>query len=192
MNGHGQSDRPVVSEKRPNNAALAVTEGVEKRGLAKGNPQERNTFRTQSRADVERALERIRQSAKTKRKEPLTALYHHICNPAFLRTAFFALKKDAAPGIDGMTWDAYQEKLEERSLDLSEQAETGLHRAKAVPEYSYRRRAAVRGRWRHGAGGQTCPEGDRCGFECYLRNRLSPVLLRISAGAQPALVQRRR
>ena len=132
MNEYGQSDRPIVSEKHPNNAASAVAEGVEKRGLAKGNLQERNTFRTQSRADVQRALERIRQSAKTKRKERFTALYHHICNPAFLRTAFFALKKDAAPGIDGMTWDAYQEKLEENILDLSDRLRRGSYRAKAV------------------------------------------------------------
>ena len=62
MYGHGKSDSPIVPARLPNKAAFAAAEAVEGRGLAKGNPPERNMSRTQSRMSMFNALERIRQA----------------------------------------------------------------------------------------------------------------------------------
>ena len=105
---------------------------MEKRDLAKGNLRRQNTFRTQGRADVQSALKRIRLAARRDRKGQLTALYHHISNPAFLREAFYAIRRKAASGIDGVTWDAYNEDLEANLQDLSERLRRGAYRATAV------------------------------------------------------------
>jgi hypothetical protein len=102
MNGYGKSDSPILP-KRPPNKALAA-EGVEGRGLAKGNPPEHEASRTQSRTYAPRALERVRQAAVRDRKQRFTALFHHVYQVDLLREAYFELKRDAAPGIDGETW----------------------------------------------------------------------------------------
>jgi RNA-directed DNA polymerase len=47
-NGPGKSDRPVVPEKSPNNAGQPAAEGMEGRGLAKGNLPQQNASRTLS------------------------------------------------------------------------------------------------------------------------------------------------
>ena len=72
MDGRGKSDSSVVPEKPPNNAGRPVAEAVEGRGLAKGNPPERNALRTQSRAGAPSALERVRQAARRDRKQRFT------------------------------------------------------------------------------------------------------------------------
>ena len=86
MNEPGKkSDRPVVPEKSPNNAGPLAAEGMDGRGLAKGNPLQQNASRTPSRNDAPGALEPIRQTAKKDRKLRFTALLHHIYNPDTLR-----------------------------------------------------------------------------------------------------------
>ena len=133
MNGHGKSDRPVVPVKSPNNAGPApVAEGMEGSGLAKGNLPQQNASRTPSRIDARSALERVRQVAKTDRKTRFTALLHHVYHRDMLREAYFHLKKDAAPGVDGETWRHYGETLETRLHDLSERLKRGAYRAKPV------------------------------------------------------------
>ncbi len=142
MNGHGRSDRPIVPAKSPNKAGgpkaspgaegASAAEGMEGRGLVKGNPPQQNASRTQSREDAPSALERIRQAAKRDRKMRFTALLHHVYNPDRLREAYFALKRDAAPGMDGQTWQAYGETLEENLQDLSGRLKRGAYRAKPV------------------------------------------------------------
>jgi len=132
MNGHGKSDRPVVPVKSPNNAGQLAAEGTEGRGLAKGNPSQQNASRTQSRADAPSALERIRQAAVADKKKRFTALLHHIYDPKMLRAAYFGLKKEASPGVDGETWKHYGETLEEHLRDLSERLKRGAYRAKPV------------------------------------------------------------
>src|SRR6516165_10264094 len=119
MNGQGKSDRPKVPEKSPNNAGQPGAEGTEGRGLAKGNLPPQNASRTPSRSDAPNALERVRQAAKRDKKLRFTALLHHIYNPETLRTAYFALKKEAASGVDGETWQHYGETLEDNLQDLS-------------------------------------------------------------------------
>src|ERR1700751_6084791 len=119
MHDHGQSDRPVVPTKSPNNAGGSAGEEMEGRGLAKGNPSQQNAPRTPSREGVLSALERVREAAERDKQVRLTALLHHAYNVEYLRAAYYALKRDAAPGIDGETWEHYGQALEESLADLS-------------------------------------------------------------------------
>jgi group II intron reverse transcriptase/maturase len=132
MNGRGKSDSSVVPGKRPNNAGEPATEAVEGRGLAKGNSHERNAFRTQSRGDAPSALERVRQAATRDRKQRFTALLHHVYDIECLRKAYLALKRDAAAGVDGETWQHYGENLGDNLRELSERLKREAYRAKPV------------------------------------------------------------
>jgi len=105
---------------------------MEGRGLAKGNLPQQNASRTPSRKDAPSALERVRQAAGRDKKLRFTALLHHIYNLETLRKAYFRLKKEAAPGVDGETWRHYGETLEENLQDLSERLKRGAYRAKPV------------------------------------------------------------
>jgi RNA-directed DNA polymerase len=131
-NGSGKSDRPTVPEKSPNNAGQTAAEGMEGRGLAKGNLPQQNASRTPSREDALSALERVRQAASKDKKLRFTALLHHIYNPETLRRVYFSLKKEAAPGVDGETWRHYGETLEDNLQDLSYRLKRGAYRAKPV------------------------------------------------------------
>ena len=75
--------------------------------------------------------ERIRQAARRKPKEKLTALLHHIA-PETLELAYQALKREAAPGVDGVTWKGYEEGRAERLRDLHRRVHTGAYRAQPV------------------------------------------------------------
>jgi RNA-directed DNA polymerase len=77
---------------------------AEGRSLAKGNLPQDDTNRIQSRRKVNSALRRIRQAAEQDRKGRFTSLLHHIYSVDTLREAYFSLKREAAPGIDGETW----------------------------------------------------------------------------------------
>lgn len=109
---------------------------MEGRELAKGNLFEQNTFRTQGRADVHSALKRVRETVKRDRKQRLTALFHHVYNVDLLREAYFALKRKAAVGVDGVTWQSYGENLEENLQDLSKRLKRGAYRAKPALRHS--------------------------------------------------------
>jgi group II intron reverse transcriptase/maturase len=132
MNEPWKSDRPIVPEKFSNKAEGSAAEGTEGRGLAKGNLREQNTFRTQSRGDVHSALERVRQAAREDKQIRFTALFHYVYDLEMLRYAYFRLKKEAAPGVDGETWRHYGESLDERLQDLSHRLQRGAYRAKPV------------------------------------------------------------
>jgi group II intron reverse transcriptase/maturase len=105
---------------------------MEGRGLAKGNLPEQNALRMQSRDSARSALERVRQAAKKDRTMRFTALLHHVYRLDTLRTAYFSLKKEAAPGVDGQTWRHYGEDLEEHLRDLSQRLQRGAYRARPV------------------------------------------------------------
>ncbi|TXT43655.1 MAG: RNA-directed DNA polymerase [Limisphaerales bacterium] len=122
MNGHWKSDRPVVPVKSPNNAGQPVAEGMEGRGLAKGNLQQQNASRTPSRKGALSALERVRQAARRDRKMQFTALLHHVYNLETLRAAC----------VDGETWRHYGESLGENLQGLSDRLKRGAYRAKPV------------------------------------------------------------
>jgi RNA-directed DNA polymerase len=132
MNEHGKTDRPVVPEKSSNKAGQPVAEGMEGRGLTKGNLLQQNASRTPSRGDAPSALKRVRQAAAKDKKLRFTALLHHIYNLEALRMAYFSLKKEAAPGVDGETWRHYGEELERNLQDLSDRLKRGAYRAKPV------------------------------------------------------------
>src|SRR6201988_1494625 len=132
MNGPGKTDSPVIPTKSPNNAGHPAAEGTEGRGLAKGNLPQQNASRTPSRTDAPSALERVRQAAEKDKKLRFTALLHHIYNLETLRMAYFSLKKEAAPGVDGETRRHYGEELERNLQDLSGRLQRGAYRAKPV------------------------------------------------------------
>lgn len=133
MHGHGKSDRPVVPVKFPNKAGPPVAEGTEGRGLAKGNLfQQHLPIGHSAGPGRPNALERVRQAASRDRTMRFTALLHHVYHVDALRAAYFGLKRDAAPGVDGETWRHYGEALEEHLHDLSARLKRGAYRAKAV------------------------------------------------------------
>ena len=132
MDERGKSDRPVVPGKPPNKAEGPAAEAAEGRGRAKGNSPERNVLRTQSRAGTPSALERVREAAQRDRKQRFTALLHHVYDVERLRAAYFALKRDAAAGIDGETWAHYGQALEANLQGLAGRLQRGAYRAKPV------------------------------------------------------------
>ena len=132
MNGRGKSDSPIVPAKSLNQAEQSAAEAMEGRGLAKGNSPERNALWTQGQCGAPSALERVRQAARKDRKQRFTALLHHIYDVERLRTAYLAIKKDAAAGVDGQTWVQHGEKLEENLQDLSARLKRGAYRATPV------------------------------------------------------------
>ena len=132
MYDHGQSDSPVVPAKFPNKAGRPAAEGMEGRGLAKGNPSQHTAPRAQDRVGALSALERVRQVAERDKQVRFTTLLHHVYNIDQLRQAYHALKREAAPGIDGETWQHYGEALEENLRDLSGRLARGAYRAKPV------------------------------------------------------------
>ena len=132
MNGDGKSDSSIVPEKPPNKAMQMAAEVVEGRELAKGNLPECNTARTLSRSDVPSALRRVCQAARRDNKQRFTALLHHVYDTERLGVAYRALRREAAPGVDGETWRHYGERLEENLQDLSERLKRGAYRAKPV------------------------------------------------------------
>jgi RNA-directed DNA polymerase len=133
MYGHGKSDRPVVPVTSPNNTGPSVAEGMEGRGLAKGNSHQQHLPIGHSAGPGGlSALERVRQAASRDRTMRVTTLLHHIYALDTLRAAYLSLKRDAAPGVDGETWRPYGEALEAHLQDLSARLKRGAYRAKPV------------------------------------------------------------
>ena len=131
-NGPGKSDRSVVPEKPPNDAGRPAEEAVEGRGRAKGNLRQQNASRAQDRIGAPSALERIRQVARRDRKVRFTSLLHHVYDIDLLRAAYGEIERNAAAGIDGVTWRHYGESLEANLRDLSERLKRGAYQAKPV------------------------------------------------------------
>jgi RNA-directed DNA polymerase len=128
-----KAETPDTAKGEPTGQAQGRTspaERAEGRGPVKGNPQGQNTPRTQGRTGVQSALARVRQAARRDKKLRFTTLYHHICNPDTLREAYFGLKRDAAPGVDGQTWQTYGQDLEGNLQDLSARLKRGAYRAR--------------------------------------------------------------
>ena len=146
MHGPEKSDSVVVAGKPANKVEQSAAEPVEPRTETKGNAGQQSTRRAQDRAGVSQALERVRQAARRGKKERFTALLHHV-DPAMLRTAFYAMKRDAAPGVDGMTWETYEVDLERPLICIhgSNGEHTGrCHRA----ERTYQRQMENSAHWR--------------------------------------------
>ena len=128
MNGSEESDPAIVTKKPTNKAEQSVAELVERRAGAEGNADWQSTRRAQNRVSVTQALNRVREVARKRKKERFTALLHHI-SVDLLRLAFYEVKRDAAPGVDGLTWENYAADLEPRLCDLHQRVQRGAYRA---------------------------------------------------------------
>ncbi len=118
MHGNEKSDEGVLPEKRSNKGGLPLAEAVEGRTSPKGNSRQTAVVRTRSRAAASNGLAAVRQAARQSKEVRFTALLYHI-TVELLERSYFALKRNSAPGIDGVTWQAYGATLEEK-LTLSE------------------------------------------------------------------------
>ena len=164
MNGPEKSDPAIVAMKPTNKAegpsvARAVgepyaAESVERRAGTKGNAGQQSTRRTQSRESVSQALERIRRVARERKKERFTTLFQHI-NVDLLEEAFYALKENAAPGVDRLRWRDYEADLERKLEDLHGRVQRGAYRALPAIRLGY---------------------VDPPGRQCPIRSALDPVV----------------
>jgi RNA-directed DNA polymerase len=129
MHARGKSDDRVIPGKPPNNDGDDPSaEAVEGRRSTEGNTLPEAASRTQSRLDAWIALQRVREVARRDRRARFTALLHHV-TVDLLRESFYALKRHAAPGVDGLTWEQYEADLEDRIPDLHRRVHLGTYRA---------------------------------------------------------------
>ncbi len=131
MNGPEKSDSAIRAKKPANKAGQPAAEWVEQRAGTKGNTGRPHTQRTQSRGSVSQGLDRVRHAARQRKKEKFTALLHHVTID-LLRDAFLALKRHAAPGVDGVTWQDYEADLEGNLQGLHARVHRGTYRALPV------------------------------------------------------------
>ena len=128
MNDDEKSDLAIVAVKPANEPGQLGKERVEPRAGAKGNAAGPHGGRAQDRATSRRGIDRVRRAAQERKGERFTNLLHHI-DATLLRQAYHWLKREAAPGVDGMTWEAYGEGLEDRLIDLESRIHRGAYRA---------------------------------------------------------------
>ena len=129
--GMKKSDDSIVPVKVANKGAEAPAESLEGRVSTEGNPESQSTRRTQGREGVSQAADRIRQAAERNPQERMNALFHHVTEEA-LAAAYHGLRRDAAAGVDGVTWAAYGEALDRNLSDLHRRLHEGTYRAPPV------------------------------------------------------------
>ena len=127
MNERGKSDSPVVPAKPPNKAPAA--EAVEERGLAKGNTDRATRPGHSAGSGVPSGLDRVREGAQRDKDARFTALLHHVDRDR-LRAAYWAINPKAATGVDGVTWGAYGQELEDNLRGLHQRVHSGAYRAR--------------------------------------------------------------
>src|ERR1700726_4411084 len=123
-----ESDRTILSMNQTNKEERSSAEPGEKRVRAKENIVQPNTHPTQSGERVSQGLGGVREVAKKRRQERFTALLHHV-SVDLLRVSYYALKRQAAPGVDGVRWEEYETGLENRLTDLHGRVHRGAYRA---------------------------------------------------------------
>ena len=127
MHERGKSDRFVVPANPPNKAVAAeVGEGRER---AKGNTDSKPRPGHSAGTGASSALGRVREVARRDRNARFTALLHHV-SPGRLRAAYWEIRPQAAPGVDGVTWAEYGQNLEVNLQDLHGRVQSGSYRAK--------------------------------------------------------------
>ena len=185
MNDPEKSDSGIVAVKPTNKAGRPVAELVEPRPGTKGNAEQQRMHRTQGRDRMSQSLDRVRKAARLRKKDRFTALFHHITVDA-LRTAFYALRRKAAPGVDGMTWQDYEAELELRLIDLRARVQRGAYRPQPsrrtfIPKADGKQRplaiAALEDKIVQGATVMVLNaiyEGDFCGFSYGFRPGRGP------------------
>lgn len=128
MNADGESDEQVVPAKGSNKEERSSAESVEGSCSTKGNTEEAHTCRTQGRKHVSQGLRGVREAARRDRTQKFTALLHHV-TIELLKDSYATLKRQAAPGVDGVTWEQYGEGLEGKIRDLHDRVHRGAYRA---------------------------------------------------------------
>jgi RNA-directed DNA polymerase len=128
MHAEGESDGCVVPAKCSNNGGLPSAESMEGRRPTKENIGQATAPRTQSRIGELSDLNGVHKAAREEKRTRFTALLHHV-TVGSLRDSFHALKRDAAPGVDGITWKEYETELESRLADLHSRVHLGTYRA---------------------------------------------------------------
>ena len=123
-----ESDHTILSMNQTNKEERSSAEPGEKRVRAKENIVRPTTSPTQSGEPVSQGLSGVREAAKKRRQERFTALLHHV-SVDLLRDSYYALKRQAAPGVDGVTWQEYESGLENRLADLHNRVHRGAYRA---------------------------------------------------------------
>jgi len=131
MNEGGKSDDCVVPANPPNKvtAAAGAAEVGEGRRSAKGNTASKTLPGHRAGSGASNALDRVREAARGDKGARFTALLHHV-DLARLRKAYWAIRPQAAPGVDGVTWAEYGQDLEANLRDLHARVQSGRYRAK--------------------------------------------------------------
>jgi RNA-directed DNA polymerase len=128
MHAPEKSDCAVIPMNQPNKGEQSSAEVGEGRARIKENIVPSHTSPTQSGERVSQGLSGVRQTARERKQERFTALLHHI-TVDLLRDSFYALKRQAAPGVDGVTWKDYETGLEARIVDLHNRVHRGAYQA---------------------------------------------------------------
>jgi RNA-directed DNA polymerase len=123
-----ESDSGTVPMNHSNKSGKPPAESEEGRPLIKENTHQSSTHSTQREARVSQGLASVRKAARDRKEMKFTALLHHL-TVVLLRDSFYALKRKAAPGVDGVTWQEYETGLEGRLADLHSRVHRGAYRA---------------------------------------------------------------
>jgi hypothetical protein len=181
-----KSDCAVLPVNRPNKGRQLSAEAGEGRAQMKENIDQSHMLLTQSGKSMSQRLDDVRKAAKGRKQERFTALLHHL-NIDLLRDSFYALKRQASPGVDGMSWQEYEAGLEDRLVDLHSRVHRGAYRAQPsrrvyIPKADGRQRplgiAALEDKIVQQASGDHS--------QSDLRGGLPRLFVRVQAGAQPA------
>jgi hypothetical protein len=129
MNVLEKSDCAVLPMNQPNKEGQPSAEAGEGRAQTKENIVQSHMSPTQSGKRMSQGLHGVRQAARERKQERFTALLHHL-SVELLRDSFYALQRQASPGIDGVTWQEYETGLEDRLVDLHSRVHRGAYRAK--------------------------------------------------------------
>ncbi len=113
MHVDGKSDGRAVPTKCPNKSGNPLAEGMEGSRSAEENTEQTTASQTQSWGDALSGLRGVREAAKRDKRLQFTALLHHV-SVLLLESSFYALKRDAAPGVDGVTWTEYETGLRDK------------------------------------------------------------------------------
>src|SRR2546425_1468942 len=103
MNVREKSDCAVVPVNQSNKEERSSAETGKGRAQTEENIIQSRMRPTQSGKRMFQGLDGVRQAARARKQERFTALLHHL-NVGLLRESFYALKRQASPGIDGVTW----------------------------------------------------------------------------------------
>ena len=123
-----ESDSGTVPMNHSNKDGKPLAESEKGRPLIKENTQQSSTSSTQSEVSVSHGLAGVRKAARERKDLKFTALLHHL-TVALFREGFYALKRKASPGVDGVTWQEYETGLEHRLVDLHGRIHRGAYQA---------------------------------------------------------------